>query len=103
MITQFHNKFGSVTLRPIADVTHVKNIRGAELDAGCMFDVETAEKLALITENRRIQICPFKGPKGWQCYAVLHETEATAAVAEIAELTYTGGIPAKEIHNERRD
>lgn len=102
MITRYQNKFGNVTFRPIAEVTHVKNIRGAALDARCMFDVATAEKIALITENRRIQICPFKGADGWRCYVVLHESESTAAVAEIEELNYTGGVPAQEIHNARR-
>lgn len=101
MNTQFENRFGSVSFRPIAEVTHVKNIRGADLDARCMFDVETAEKIALITENRRIQICPYKGADGWRCYVVLHESESTAAVAEIEGLNYTGGVPAAEIHSAR--
>lgn len=101
MITQFKNKFGSVTFRPVTEITHVKNIRGADVEARCLFDVETAEKLALITENHRVQICPTQGPDGWRCYVVLHEDSANVAVAEIEELTYIGGVPAAEIHNAR--
>lgn len=101
MNTQFQNKFGRVSFRLVAAVTHVGNIRGANLDARCMFDIETAEKIALITENRGIQIAPFNGADGWRCYVILHETESTAAVAEIEELTYTGDTPAQELHAAR--
>lgn len=65
MITQFQNKFGAVTFLPISDVAHISTIHGVNLYPSCMFDIETAKKIALITDNRRIQLCPFKTAQGW--------------------------------------
>lgn len=103
MNTHFQNKFGAVRFRPIADVQPVRDIRGANLDPRCMFDIETAEKIALITDNRGIQLCSFKSADGWRCYVVLHATSSTAAVAEIESLTYAGAALSVELQNARRE
>lgn len=50
------------------------------------FDLDTAEKITLITENRRVQICfPYPFPKPAWCYIVHHDTASTAAICR-AEL-----------------
>lgn len=101
MKTQFENVFGCVTFVPVTEAMHVSKIRGADLDPGCLFDIETAEKVALITENRHIQLCSFKTVDGWRCYVVLHETASTAAVAKLDALTYVGKTPAHELQAAR--
>lgn len=103
MNTHFSNKFGAVAFRPLSEPRTIAGIRGADLDPACTFDIETAEKIALITENRRVQIAPFKTANGWRCYVFLHETANTGAVAEIESLAYVGGEPAHELQKARRD
>ena len=82
----FENQFGKATLHratgflPIGDVSYRKTPEVAEN----MFDIETAERLALITENRGIQIAYV--PPG-RCYVVVHKASNVVAVcrAEIEE------------------
>lgn len=101
MQTTHKNKFGSVAFRLVSDVLPVGDIRGADIESAHKFDIDTAEKIALITENGRVQICPVKEPGGWRFYVVLHATESTAAVAAIDSMHYTGANPRQEIRNAR--
>jgi hypothetical protein len=103
MRCDFANEFGTLQFRPLSEPQPIAGIRGATLDAACTFDLETAEKVALITENRRVQVAPFKTPAGWRFYAFLHETVNTGAVAQIESLEYIGGTPSNEIEKARKD
>ena len=100
--THFSNKYGSVTFALVTEVLPLRTIYGSNLDPGIMFDIETAEKIALITDNHRIQLSPYKGKDGYRLYVVLHDSPSTVAVARIETLNYTGGNPAQEIQDARR-
>ena len=103
MIKQYANKFGAVSFATVSDVVSVNDVHGKDVDPAHMFDIETAEKIALITDNRRIQLCPFKTAQGWRMYVVLHETPSTVAVAVIESMTYTGRDPKRELQAARTD
>lgn len=101
MNLDFQNRYGRLSLSLVSDVRAVKDIHGKDIDDCHKFAIDTAEKIALITDNRGIQICPTKGDAGWLCYVVAHETPSTAAIARIEAIEYLGGNPAQEIHDAR--
>lgn len=80
---QYSNRFGALTLMPVTEFMPIKNIRKSHPQAKAnAVDFETAEKIALITENRRIQIC-FMYPEMVQAYVVLHNSPSTAAYCRV--------------------
>lgn len=98
MQLNFKNGYGTLTLKLVSPVMPVDAIHGADIADTYKFDLETAEKVALITENRHIQIGGFTRN---DCYVVAHESTSTAAVACIESMTYVGGVPAQAIERER--
>ncbi len=98
MELHFKNKYGTLTLKLVSAVMPVDSIHGADIDNAYKFDLKTAEKVALITENRRIQI---GGTNAHDCYVVAHESVSTAAIARIETMDYMSGVPAQELYRER--
>lgn len=98
MQLHFKNGYGTLTLKLVSAVMPVDSIRGADIADAYKFDLHTAEKVALITGNRRIQI---GGTNAHDCYVVAHESTSTAAIACIETMNYVGGVPAKELYRER--
>lgn len=99
MRLNFQNRYGQLTLVLVTDVRNVRDIHGKDVDPAHKFGLETAEKIALVTDNRGIQL---GGLGAHDCYVVVHETPDTAAVARIESLTYVGQNPAQEIQDARR-
>jgi hypothetical protein len=101
-ILHYQNKYGRIEFDLVSEVRHVSTIHGVDIDDQYKFDIRTAEQVALITDNRRIQICPQRTPKGYVLYVVLHATPSTVAVGRIKDLVYVGGDPTQAIQDERR-
>lgn len=99
MQLDFQNRYGRLTLKLVSDVRPVKGIRGVDIDDCHKFDMDTAEKIALITDNRGIQLCYGAGAR---LYVVAHDTPSTCAVARIETMSYVGQNPAQEIRDARR-
>lgn len=99
MQLDFANQFGALKLALVSEVRPVDSIFGADIDAAHKFDLHTAEQVALITENRRIQI---GGLGAHDCYIVVHESPTNAAIARIESINYIGGNPAQEIERARQ-
>ena len=58
------------------------------------FDLDTAEKIALITENRRVQICPHLFPVDGLAYLILHDSPSTAAICSVNIEAFVCDTPA---------
>lgn len=54
----YENKYGRVVLTPVTEYMPLAKITFAELPviSDCLFRVEQGEEIALITENRHVQI-----------------------------------------------
>lgn len=97
--TKWSNEFGSLVVEPVTGVMQVSSIFGKDLEDGVKFDVGTAEKIALITENRR---CQIGVQRDWKCYLIVHTSPNTAAVVKVVSLEYTGKLsPSEEIARAR--
>lgn len=79
----FQNEFGSLRVTPVTDFVPVRDIRKTNPHAMAnTVDMETAEKIALITKNRKVQIC-FRYPLDGLAYLVLHDSPSTAAYCQV--------------------
>lgn len=50
----YSNKYGTLVVEPITEVMSVRDVRLKNIPMNARFDLDTAEKVVLITENRRI-------------------------------------------------
>ena len=74
----FRNRFGSASVTPIAEPLAINGLSSSNPIAQAnMIDMETAEKLALISDNKRIQIL-FEAPFSGRAFVVLHGTPKTS-------------------------
>lgn len=72
---EYTNRFGTATLTQVGPIVHVKTIDGATvIDDGYGFDVDTAMKLALITENARVSATCVQHDQEATLREVLHHT-----------------------------
>lgn len=98
---QYSNRYGAAEISLIGEVVHVSEINGAAVvNAGYGFDIDTAEKLALITENRHLQPAYNRATKSF--YVMYHHTSIMVQVCRLDGLTYTGGDPRLTIEQLNR-
>lgn len=98
---RFSNKFGIVEITPVTEFMAVSSIRKTHPQAQAnTFDLTTAEKIALITENRRIQICPHFFPIDGLAYLLLHDSPSTAAICRVDVEQFVCTTTPAEMLNE---
>ncbi len=87
----FENEYGSLIVEPVSEIMPVKDIRCKNYDESIKFDLDTAEKITLITENRRCQIAFSKWAEtGNYGMLLIHTSTSTAMVVKIKTLDYKG-------------
>lgn len=89
------NRFGSVRIEPVTDFMPIGQITSKDPAAEANgFDLTTAEQIALITENRGIQIC-FPFPHTNQAFLVMHDSPTSAAICRVSVVEFTSEeVPA---------
>ena len=92
--------FGTRHFRGIKGLT---NPIAIELGAD-VFDLETAEKIALITENYAVQLSIGKNDLGaWEATLMMHSGPATVAPCKVEIIEFKcEGTPTQAIESERR-
>lgn len=86
-VKAYKNEYGELTIEPVTDYVPISTVsfqKTPEVREN-LFDINTAEKVALITENRGIQVCfPLlagRGPNN--AYVVIHKDASTVAVGKV--------------------
>ncbi|MFV8385097.1 hypothetical protein ACNO5E_13490 [Vibrio parahaemolyticus] len=103
----YENKYGRVVLTPVTEYMPLAKITFAELPviSDCLFRVEQGEEIALITENRHVQIsfpllCEKGHPQQSLGYLIHHQSASVACVCKVdicpAEIA-NGLSPQEEI------
>ena len=97
----FNNKYGSAELEVVGEYVPVCGLHSRDVPAEFKFSLDTAEQLALITENRRIQII-FEYPSMKRAFLIVHKSASIAAVARIVNLDFFSGVDAAKVLKEDR-
>ena len=82
----YTNQFGSVRLTPVTEFLPIRSINKNMPEAIAQgITTDDAEKVALVTENRHIQVC-FHWPMNGKAYVVLHNSPSAAAICQVEVL-----------------
>jgi hypothetical protein len=93
----YHNRYGNLTLDLVTDFQSVRNFSFAMVPQDCVITIDQAEQIALITDNRRLQVC-FCPDDLRKCYVIVHNSASTAALAKVSCLNFISTVnPASEI------
>ena len=92
----FANKHGSVTLEAIEAPRPVREIYLKDLPDEYRITWDDIEKIALITDQVRLQVVPGRDLKTKCCGVIRHDTTHTAAWCKVVELNYVTETPARE-------
>lgn len=92
----FHNRYGTLVVETITAPMHVRDVHGKDLPDDCKFSLETAEQIALITENDHTQLAFESMTKDAKAYLSVHLSESTVVVVRVKSLEYTGKVEARE-------
>ena len=96
---KFANKYGSLELEVVTYYKEVSTIHSIDVDPSLLFSIDDAEKIALITGNKGIQIC-FVASDRSKAFLIHHKEASLAAVCRVSSLNYTSGKnPTKELEN----
>jgi hypothetical protein len=92
-VVTYANNYGSLKLAIAGEYRNVGSIRGAALPEDVFVSIEDAEKIALITDNRRIQI-GFAGMDPKRGFVMHHASQGRPAVYRVAEMDFKPGVDA---------
>ena len=96
----FKNKYGTLVIEPVGEVVYVRDIHGKDTPKELWFDMDTAEKIALITENWHVQLCIHSLK---EVYLIAHTACEKAFRVKIVTLEYIGPAnPMAEIERCNR-
>ena len=102
----YQNEFGTAIITPSSDFRGIKGLTNPiAIGLGAdVFDLETAEKIALITENYAVQLSIGKNDLGvWESTLMLHAGPALVAPCKIEIIEFKcEGTPTQAIESERR-
>lgn len=93
MIIKYQNEFGNLELET-TDFVEVKTIHSKNIQS--FIDLETAEKIALITDNEDTQVC-FSFPDYKKAFVIYYQNNHIASVCKIKSLNYIGNTASEEI------
>ena len=99
MQCHYSNEYGQLTVEKISEIMPIKQI-SRELPSfpstDIAFDIKTAERIALITENRGVQICFFKETNNHRAYLIASDTTGkNACYVRISSLNYSSREEAR--------
>lgn len=102
----YQNEFGTAIITPSSDFREIKGLTNPIAIAlgADVFDLETAEKIALITENYAVQLSIGKNDLGaWEATLMMHSGPATVAPCKVEIIEFKcEGTPTQAIESERR-
>lgn len=94
-VINFNNQYGFLSLSIVTPYMQVSQINSKMLPPGVTFSITTAEQIALITDNKHIQISFIPGDLRI-AYVMHHISASVAAVCEVVNLTMHKKIDAQK-------
>lgn len=94
----YNNYYGKLILEETGELLKVSEIRGINLPDELKFSLDIAEKIALITENRGIQISGEFHKNPPKMYVIMHVSPSTGYIGKIVSLEFNSDInPTEEL------
>jgi hypothetical protein len=93
----YENEYGKLVLELITPYQHISKIHSKEVPDDCFFDLDTAEQIVLITDNKKSQVAFTEWTKNAKGYLIVHESPSSACVVRIIEMQYNGPEAQEEI------
>lgn len=94
-VSRYENRYGVLVVVGLTEPMLIREIHGRDVPEEHKFDLDTAERIVLITENRLSQVCIESKDS---VYLVIHTSPSTGYVARVADLEYRGpSSAAREI------
>lgn len=93
----YKNKYGTLTIEDTGELMHVSQVKWANVPNELKFDIETGEKIALITENENLQQS-YGFPIQGNGYLMRHESPSTVYLCKIVLIDFTSTVnPSVEL------
>lgn len=93
---RYENKYGELRLERVAEFVPVAQFKRIPEHNRVLFDLRTAEQIAVITGNRGVQIA-FCYPINGLAYVVLHDGSGKCALCRVADIQWTDGQEASDV------
>ena len=95
----YQNRYGNLTLGLVSEFRPVSTFNSRDVPDEYKITMEVAEQIALITDNRGIQLCVefIDNRLTGRMFIIVHESKSSAALAKIDAMTYTGPNAEQEI------
>lgn len=87
----YANQYGKLEIETVGPYQAVREV---DTDLAERFSIDTAERIALITDNRRIQLCPARNRR--DMYLMHHESISVVAPCRIISLSFDENVNARE-------
>lgn len=91
----YQNKYGFLEFEVIEAYREVATIHSKDLQQDVFFEIDDAEKIALITENKGIQLSVNQGHT--KMFLIHHKTSNIAAVCRVIKIDFNSKFNAREI------
>ena len=88
----YKNKYGKLKIKVCGTYQNVRGITSKNLPDNLFFEIKIAEQIALITENRGIQLSVTADYK--KMYLIHHKNSDTGAVCEIINIEFNSNFNA---------
>ena len=103
MSIKIENEYGSVVLTPVTDYMPISMVSATKLPIvnDHLFTMEDGEAIALITDNRMVQISfPFNSdkehPNRWSGYLMHHQSASVVCVCKVKVIYIENGLSAQQ-------
>ncbi len=94
-MVKYQNKYGTLELMPL-EYRHVSETHHKTTPVDLKFDTDTAEKIALITDNRHIQLVPNYPANLKEWMVCHHNAPDTCAVCRIVSINFVSDVDPQE-------
>ena len=93
----YKNQFGETVIEIASEYMSIKQVTRRDVPSNCWFDMDQAEQIALITDNRHLQIGFSEDLR--HAYVIHHKNSNTVAYCKVISINFytKSGESAREI------
>lgn len=91
----YSNRYGTLELEVMGPYSKISSMRSSDWPVSCRCGIDEAEKVVLITDNRKMQMALCDTSLKGDCFVPLHHiSPSEAAVCRIKSMAFAKGVNA---------